>query len=122
MKRIMLCAITYLTTTLALPLVLFCVVDGWDALFYVLLFFFVVYPVQAIFFGILTAADWKRLWCIPVCSALLFPPLFWIALLDVVWELYLYAAIYLGLSALTTFTAALVRHVIALKRATRKPE
>ena len=117
MKKIILCAITYLMTTLALPLVLFRTADGWDALFYVLLFFFVIYPVQSVFFGILTATDWKKLWCIPVFAAILFPPLFWITLSDVVWVLYLYAALYLGLSALTTFTVALVRHVIALKRA-----
>ena len=119
MKKIILCAITYLTTTLALPLVFFRTAEGWDVLGYVILFFFIVYPVQSVFFGILTATDWKKLWPIPVFSALLFPPIFWISISDVVFDLYLYAAIYLGLSALTTFTVALVRHVIAQKRATK---
>ena len=116
MKRILFSALTVLCTMLLLPLLLLRPADGWDVLGYIIIFFLILYPIQAILLGILAGTNWRLLWCIPVFSALLFPPLFWIAILDVVWELYIYAAIYLGLGALATITTALILHVIQLRK------
>ncbi|MBE6630308.1 MAG: hypothetical protein E7624_05600 [Ruminococcaceae bacterium] len=116
MKRIIFSALTVLCTMLLLPLLLLRPADGWDVLGYIIIFFLILYPIQAILLGILAGTNWRLLWGIPVFSALLFPPLFWIAILDVVWELYIYAAIYLGLGALATITTALILHVVQLRK------
>ncbi len=114
-KKILLAVAGMLLCMLILPLLVFQNVDGWEALGYLILFFLVLYPVLGVLLGVLAGTVPQKLWWLPVVSAVLFPPLFWISIGDVVWELYIYAAIYLGLSFASAVPTALIRHVIALK-------
>ena len=68
--------------------------------------FFAVNPVTACALGILAGTDISRLWWIPILSAVLFAPLFWIAVGEIVLDLFIYAAGYLafgGLAMLGTY-------------------
>ena len=116
MKRILLALAAVLFCMLVLPLAVFRRVEGWDAMGYLILFFLVLYPVLAVGVGILAGTDIKQLWWLPVGSAVLFPPFFWFSIADVVWELYIYAAIYLGLSAVSAVPTALIRYAVSLKK------
>ncbi len=116
MKKILLAVAAVLSCMLILPVLVLHNVDGWDAMGYLILFFLVLYPVLAVAIGVLAGTDIKKLWWLPVGSAVLFPPFFWLSLDGVIWELYLYAAIYLGLSALGAVPTALIKHALALKR------
>ena len=115
MKKILPAVAAVLLCMLVLPLIILRSVEGWDAMGYLILFFLILYPVLAVALGILWGTDLKKLWWLPVGSALLFPPFFWLAVAQVVWELYIYAAIYLGLSVVAAVPAALIRYAVRMK-------
>ena len=116
MKRIILAVITTLFCMLLLPFILMQSAQGWDALGYVILLFFILYPTLAIFLGIMTGLDLKKLWWLPIVCALASPPLLWIALSGVTLELYLYVPIYIALAFVSAAPTALIKHAISLKR------
>lgn len=116
MKKILFAVAAILLCMLILPLLVLHNVEGRDAMGYLILFFLVLNPVLAISLGILAGTDLKTLWWLPVGSALVFPPFSWISLDGVIWALYLYAAIYLGLSAVSAAPTALIKYARALKR------
>ena len=116
MKKILVAVAAILLCMLVLPLIILRSVEGWDAMGYLILFFLILYPVLAVSLGILAGTELQRLWWLPVGSALVFPPFSWISLDGVIWELYLYAAIYLGLSAVSAVPTALIKYARALKR------
>ncbi len=115
-RKILLAAVAVTVCMLILPLLVLRGADGWDAMGYLILFFLVLYPILAVALGVLAGTDPRALWWLPVGSALLFPPLFWPSVGEVVWELYIYAAIYLGLAFVSAVPTALIKHVAALKR------
>ena len=115
MRKILLAVLAVILCMLALPLAVFRNIEGWDAMGYLILFFLVLYPVLAVALGILWGTDIKGLWWLPVGSAVLFPPFFWLAVAQVVWELYIYAAIYLGLSVIAAVPTALIRYAVRMK-------
>ena len=116
MKRILLALGAILLCMLVLPLIFLHSAKGRDAMGYAILLFLVIYPALAVGLGILAGTDVKRLWWLPVANALFFPPFLWISLDGAVWELYLYSAIYLGLSVVSAVPTALIRHAVALKK------
>ena len=63
--------------------------------------FFTVYPLLAVVLGAMAGTDLPRLWWIPLAMAALFPLLFGIAIRDLVWDLYIYSAIYLPLGGVS---------------------
>ena len=68
--------------------------------------FFTVYPLISVCLGAMAGTDLPRLCWIPLAVAVLFPLLFGIAIRDLVWDLYVYSAIYLplgGVSMLGTY-------------------
>ena len=119
MKRILVAVPITLVCFLLLPLLAFRSAQGWDTLGYFIIFFFILFPALAAFLGILAGTDLKRLWWLPVGSAVLCPPFLWIALKDVTLELYLYAAVYLGVSLAAAVPTALIRHALVWKKAQR---
>ena len=116
MKKILSAVAAILLCMLILPALVLQNVQGRDAMGYMVLFLLVLYPALAVGLGILSGTDPKRLWWLPVASAMLFPPFFWISLDGAVWALYVYSAIYLGLSVLGAVPTALIRYVLARKR------
>lgn len=116
MKRILLASGAILLCMLVLPLIFLHSATGREAMGYAILLFLVIYPALAVGLGILAGTDVKRLWWLPVANALFFPPFLWISLDGAVWELYLYSAIYLGLSVVSAVPTALIRHAVALKK------
>lgn len=77
--------------------------------------FFTVNPALVIGLSIMAGTELRRLWWIPIAIAALFPMLFSAAIGELVWDLYVYSAIYLPIGLL----AMLGTHFgmkIALKR------
>lgn len=77
--------------------------------------FFTVNPALVIVLSIMAGTELRRLWWIPLAIAALFPLLFSAAIGELVWDLYVYSAIYLPIGLL----AMLGTHFgmkIALKR------
>ena len=65
-----------------------------------ILLFFLVNPLTVLALGILAGTDLRHLWWIPIVASAVFPPLFWVAILDVVFDLYFYSALYVGVGVL----------------------
>ena len=65
-----------------------------------MLSFFVVYPLLVVVIGIMAGTDIRRLWWLPLLSAISFPLLFSVAICDMVWDLYVYSAIYLPMGSI----------------------
>ncbi len=120
MKRILIAVPITLICLLVLPVLAFRGAEGWDTVGYIILFFLILFPAHAALLGVLAGTSLKRLWWLPVGSAVLLPPFMWIAVAGVVWELYLYAAIYLGISFVTAVPTALICHVLLWKRAQQR--
>lgn len=116
MKKILLAVAAILVCMLLLPLLVLHNAQGRDAMGYMVLFFLVLYPVLAVGLGILAGTDPKKRWWLPVASAAIFPPCFWLSIDGVVWELYIYSTIYLGLSVLAAVPTALIRYAFSRKR------
>ena len=116
MKRILTAIPITLICLLILPYVALQSARGWDALGYVVLFFFILYPALFIFLGILAGTDPKLLWWLPVGSAVLMPPLFWLASGGVSFEMYAYAPLYLALAFVAALPTALIRHYLLFKK------
>ena len=57
--------------------------------------FFTVNPALVIVLSIMAGTELRRLWWIPLAIAALFPLLFSAAIGELVWDLYVYSAIYL---------------------------
>ena len=91
-----------------LPMIVIKAVPGWAGLGFLLFSFFVVEPLVVAGVGILAGTDVRRLWWLPLLSAVSFPLLFGIAVSDFVLDLYFYSAIYL----LIGYCAMLVAYFI----------
>lgn len=85
---------------------------GWGVTGLWMLVFLFLNPILILFLSILAGSDLTHLWWIPPTSAALFPLLFAIAIGEVVWDLYVYSAIYLTLGTITM----LLTHGIRLIR------
>lgn len=62
--------------------------------------FFTVNPLLVICLSIMAGAELRKLWWIPLVIAALFPLLFSAAIGELVWDLYVYSAIYLPIGVL----------------------
>ena len=61
-----------------------------------MLMFFIVYPILSAAVGAVSATDIKYLWWMPLVSAAVFPPLFSLAMSDImIWDLYFYSVFYI---------------------------
>ena len=116
MKKILPAVAAMLLFLLILPALVLHNMRSLDAMGYMVLFLLVLYPTLSVGLGILAGTDPKKLWWLPVASALLFPPFFWLSIDGAVLELYLYSAIYLGLSVLSAVPTALIRYVMVHKK------
>ena len=116
MKRILIAIPIMLLCLFLLPYLAFQNAKGWDVLGYFIIFFYIVNPSLAIFLGILAGSNVKLLWFLPVSSAVLFPPFYWLAVGEATPEMYLFSAIYLGISLVAALPTALIRHTILKKR------
>lgn len=78
--------------------------------------FFLVYPLLSVALGILAGTELGKLWWIPLLTAAAFPFLFGVAVGAVVWDLFVYSAIYLALGVFS----ALATHCLKQFASTRK--
>ncbi len=75
------------------------------------LLFFAVNPIASLGLGILTGSEFKRYWFIPLTVAVLFPFLFSLILLEMVWDLFVYSPTYLVIG----YLGAVITHFVKRK-------
>ena len=102
LKKAILAVATLLVSMLILPVLViqFAPADAGMALCFIL--FFALDPVVVIGLGILSGTELKMLWWIPLVAALAFPLLFAVAIGELVFELFLYSALYLCVGLLAS--------------------
>ena len=74
--------------------------DGWAVTGLWMFAFFTVNPALVIALSIMAGTELRKLWWIPLAISALFPLLFGAAIGDLIWELYVYSAIYLPIGLL----------------------
>lgn len=72
--------------------------DPKNAMGMIIICFFAINPILSIVLGIIASTEIKKLWWIPIVSAVIFPLLFMIVIKDFVLDLYIYSSMYLILS------------------------
>lgn len=92
---------TLILVMVILPLVIIKLFPSWAGIGLWLICFFAVNPSLIIGLGIVAGLDVRKLWWLPIISALLFPVLFGAVINDWVWDLYVYSAIYLVIGIVT---------------------
>ena len=85
----------------ALPLVAVKLSDPLDTMGLMMILFFIVNPAASVTVNLFTGKDVKKLWWIPILFAIVFLSSYWVALEEIVWDLSIYAAIYMLLGFLT---------------------
>ena len=95
--KILLFFASHILLMLIAPLVAVKIVPADGGMAICMLMFFVAYPIYSVALGFLISGDMRRLWWIPLVNSVSFPLLFSLAMLGMVWELYVYSAIYLFL-------------------------
>ena len=85
---------------MALPWLAIQFADGWAVTGLWMFAFFTVNPALVIGLSIMAGTELRKLWWIPLAISALFPLLFGVAIGELVWELYVYSAIYLPIGLL----------------------
>jgi len=106
--KIVLLCLSIIVLLFVTPFIIFQTATADSAMGLIFLLFFVLYPIASIVYGILSGFDIKRLWCLPLAFATLFPPLYSITIKEMVWDLYVYSAIYFILGYVATLVTALI--------------
>ena len=111
-NKIILSVFNILTCMLVLPMILlkFCAPEA--AMSVSMLLFFALNPLTSLLIGLMSGTDIKRLFWLPLLNAALFPLLFAIAIGEIVFDLYIYSAIYLAVGAV----AMGISHLIAARK------
>lgn len=87
--------ITLLIVMLILPLVAVRVASPDVGMGLFIILFFAVNPFTVFALSIMAGTDIKKLWWVPVLSSVVFPLCFWIVIMDIVVDLFVYSALYL---------------------------
>lgn len=115
MKKGLLCLAIFLLTMVVCPvgLTLLSHSDAWNAIGWLFILNFALYPITFIALGIISGTEIKKLWYVPVGAAVLYLPALWLTLQSIMIEFAVYAAIYFAIGVV----AMLITHgVIGAKR------
>lgn len=107
--KILISFLSVLIVMLLLPMLAVHVLQGDDGMAVAFLLFFAVDPTLAVLLGILAGSEWRRLWWIPPLTALSLPFLFSLTVGEMVWDLFIYAAICLLAGMIPMLLTAWIR-------------
>lgn len=115
-NKILLSLALILLTMLLFPILVinFASADAGMALCFIL--FFIINPALVLALTVISLKDLKKLFWLPLFSIIAFPLLFSIAVSGVVWELYIYSALYLLVSAVTVLIYLIRKNLFNGKR------
>lgn len=103
-NKIILFFVLHISVMLIIPFLTVKLAPAESGMGICMLLFFAGYPAFSMAIGHLSYTDFKFLWWMPLLNAITFPLLFSAAMAGMVWELYVYSAIYLFLGyAVATF-------------------
>ncbi len=95
LHKVMISVVTLIVSMLVVPCLIVRVAPHNWGMALCFLMFFAINPLVVIMLGIMAGTEIKYLWCIPLISALVFPPFFAIAVKEWVIDLFVYAGLYL---------------------------
>lgn len=98
--KIIVAVVTIVLFMFALPWAAIELVEGLATTGLWFFAFFTVNPLLVICLSIMAGTEIRKLWWIPLVIAALFPLLFSAAIGEIVWDLYVYSAIYLPIGVL----------------------
>ena len=99
-NKIILAVFAWLLVLLILPFCLLKFASETSFMGVLILLFFLVNPFLAIALGIMAGTDLRHLWWIPIGTGIVFPLLMIPSVQELVWDLYVYSALYVGVSCL----------------------
>lgn len=100
MKKHIICLVVMLTVALILPLLAVYVFQGDSGMGIAFLLFFAVDPMTAAALGYGAGRNLRKLWYVPLIYPIVFMAGFSLAVMEIVWDLWVYAGIYLALGLL----------------------
>ena len=100
---------------LFIPLAVIKISKAYFGVGFLILLFLVIYPVLSMGIGTVAGTEIRKLWWLPLAIAIPFPLLFAVAIAEIVWELYIYSAIYLLLASLFMGMTAFFRRIMTKK-------
>ena len=100
-------SILLIISMLVIPFAIMKLCKPDEAMSYTMLIFFAVNPLTVLGIGVLAGADIKKLFWMPIVASAIFPPFFWLALGEIVIELYIYSMIYLAIGV----ASAVITHL-----------
>ena len=98
--KVLIIAVSIIVVMLVLPWAATELDEGFATTGLWFLAFFTVNPLLVIVLSIMAGTELRKLWCVPLIVAAVFPLLFSLAIRDMVWDLYVYSAIYLPIGIL----------------------
>lgn len=94
-NKIFISFLIVIVTMLIFPLLIFTFMKSLNGLFWFLLLFFAINPIISIIIGVLSGTEIRKLWFVPLIVSIIFPPLYWIVLQDIILQLYIHSLGYL---------------------------
>ena len=113
--KIIIAMVTIVLFMMVLPWMAIQSNDGWAVKGLWMFAFFIVNPALVVCLSVMAGTELRRLWWIPLAVSALFPLLFSAAIGKLVWDLYVYSAIYLPIGLLAMFGTHLGMQLV-LKR------
>ena len=112
-KRILAVISIMLAVLLIAPLAVLNFANPMDGMGLMFLLFFAINPVASIIVGILSGRAVKKMWWTPLLFSAMFLLCCWLALQEVVWDLLVYAVIYLLLGTIAMTVTKVVAGLTA---------
>ena len=100
-SKLTITSIIELVVLLILPLTLINLAQPHETMGVMMAFFFAINPVSSITVCLFVGKDINKLWWLPISFAIIFLISYWITLQDVIFDLVIYAVIYVLLGFLT---------------------
>lgn len=114
--KIIITVVSLVVFMMFLPLLAIKFADGWAVTGLWMFAFFTVNPALVIGLSIMAGTELRRLWWIPITISVLFPLLFGVAVGELVWDLYVYSAIYLPIGILAMLGTHLWNKLVLKKK------
>ena len=119
-KKIILAIVIFLLLMYLLPQLITLLTFGLDGMGFLLLLIFILNPIISIAYGIYAGKDIKKLWWFSLLIFIGFPILYWIALQDIVVDLFIYSLVYTLIEIIAMFISSIIRNKREKKDAKKK--
>lgn len=109
-NKLLMTIIIIIVTMFIVPFIIFNSIDSLSGLGWILIFLFLINPIISIGLGIYNGLEFQKNWFIPLVIFVAFPLLYWIILKEIIFDFFIYSAIYMIINFITMLiTFAIVK-------------